>query len=281
MKLSPLALRVSDPIWSVWRGSFSITSLIKSPPVEQAQGWAGTDLGWGGSGACRERGCSEPGRRLNSSYPSVLLAPTSLFLRHSLPFCWYPEGEYQGEAGEEESRGRPVAQWWLSHLVIIAGQAHWTVSSVPSHPIPDTVLPSTEIHQTPSLGPCPPVGRVLSAGVFSFFKGQRWVLGSAVFPGIQINLRLGSSISSTGLFDESVGQWHALAVLPWSLAFFSCHFPPHLSARVLPASSTWVAHKLRRISTSVRVSNILLSASLNYQTTKTTSTLKYKKLHQS
>lgn len=99
--------------------------------------------------------------------------PPSLLLQHSLLLHWCPEGEYQGEGGEEESKGRPVAQWWLSHLVIIAGQAHSTVSSVPSHLIPDTVLPSAEIHQNPSLGPGPSlVGRVLSAGVFSFLKGR-------------------------------------------------------------------------------------------------------------
>lgn len=65
MKLSPFTPRQSDPIWSVWRGPFSITSLIKSPPVKRAQGWAGTDLGRRGSGACSERICSEPRRRLN------------------------------------------------------------------------------------------------------------------------------------------------------------------------------------------------------------------------
>ena len=156
-------------------------------------------------------------------------------------------GSTRGREGSKKARGRPVAQWWLSHLVIIAGQAHSTVSSVPSHLIPDTLPKSIK---TPLLAPaCPPcslVGGVLSAGVFSFFfsfKGQRWVQGSAVFPGVQINLRLGSNRSSTGLFDESVGQWHALAVTPWSLAFFSCHFPPHLNARFMPASSAWVAHR--------------------------------------
>lgn len=65
MKLSPFTPRQSDPIWCVWRGPFSITSLIKSPPVKRAQGWAGTDLGRRGSGPCSERICSEPRRRLN------------------------------------------------------------------------------------------------------------------------------------------------------------------------------------------------------------------------
>lgn len=37
------------------------------------------------------------------------------------------EGREQGKKG----KGRPAAQWWLRHLVIIAGQAHSTVSSVP------------------------------------------------------------------------------------------------------------------------------------------------------
>lgn len=141
------------------------------------------------------------------------------------------------------------------------GEASGTVVAEPSchHSRTSTfnrvlcTLPSYSRHCTalrwnpskPLFRPLPPplVGRVLSAGVFSFFKGQRWVQGSAVFPGVQINLRLGSNISSTGLFDESVGQWHALAVMPWSLAFSPCHFPPHLSARLMPASSTWVAHR--------------------------------------
>lgn len=78
----------------------------------------------------------------------------------------------------------------------------------PSHPLPDTLALSTDIHQNLSWPLSPPlVGRVRSAGVFSFlfffFKSRDG--GSAVFPGIQINLRLGN-MSSTGLFDESVGQ---------------------------------------------------------------------------
>lgn len=77
----------------------------------------------------------------------------------------------------------------------------------PSHPLPDTLALSTDIHQNLSLGHCRPplVGRVRSAGVFSllFFKSRDG--GSAVFLGVQINLRLGN-MSSTGLFDESVGQ---------------------------------------------------------------------------
>lgn len=189
--------------------------------------------------------------------------------QHSPLLHWCPEGECQGDGGEDESRGRPVAQWWLSHLVIIAGQAYSTVSSVPSHLIPDTALPSAEIHQNLLLGPCPPCWRSALRWCLFFFKGQRWVSGSAVFPGVQINLRLGSNISSTRLFDESVGQWHALAVMPWSLAFFPCHFPPHLNARFMPVSSTWVAHKpnhvcLCTVLTEKNTSNFSFYACIKY-----------------
>jgi len=71
-----------------------------------------------------------------------------------------------------------VAQWWLSHLVIIAGQAHSTVSLVPSHLIPDTVLPSAEIHQTQPPRPC--WRSALRWCLFFFLKGsdESWALQS-------------------------------------------------------------------------------------------------------
>lgn len=70
---------------------------------------------------------------------------------------------------EQESKGRPVVQRWLSHLVIIAGQAHSTVSSVPSHLIPDIALPPLKSISTSLLAPAPLVGTVFYTGVFSFF----------------------------------------------------------------------------------------------------------------
>lgn len=217
--LTFLTPRQSDPIWSVWRGPFSITSLIKSSPGTQAQGWAGKDLG---------------GKNLHWAKEKIKLQLTvgaltpSHHHHHCLlrPSFWCPGG-----VGGSRGWGQKQAQWWLRLLVIIAGQAYSTVSSVPSHLIPDTVLPSTETHQNlpsqaPSSAPSPPCWKSTLHWCLFFLKGQRWVLGSTVFPGVQINLGLVSSTSSTGLFDESVGQWHALAVMPWSLAFSPCHFPP-------------------------------------------------------
>lgn len=85
----------------------------------------------------------------------------------------------------------------------------------PSHPLPDTLVLSTDIHQNLSLGRCrptlppPPCWKSTLCWCFYLFFGvflsNNESVGSAIFLGVQINLRL-SNMSSMGLFDEGVEQ---------------------------------------------------------------------------
>lgn len=118
----------------------------------------------------RERICRDSRGRLERQ-PTVTQPQSPLTLNTPFYFTGVLRGSARGRRGG--GKQEEVAQWWLSQLVIIAGQAHSTVSPVPSHLIPDTAVPSADIHQSPSLGPRPPCWRSALRWCLFFFKGQR------------------------------------------------------------------------------------------------------------